>query len=197
MNLRADLIPYVKAHPILILSKTNPGFRIAFAFVAIALTVALAPSSADEPQPIKITTKRSDDKTEIKVVGDAATIAIRSPSGISSALIERTDKTWPSKLVLQLHLKGLENLSLTNTKFTLHSSISSSDRKQRLWKDKDELTPLDSRSPHWFEVKMLGRDRKPTTEIPLQDGSFEFQLPKTLFENNPQSLTISWIDFYR
>ncbi len=44
---------------------------------------------------------------------------------------------------------------------------------------------------------MMDRDGKPTNSIPLIDGYFEMQLPKAMFDDNPKSITISWIDFYR
>jgi hypothetical protein len=44
---------------------------------------------------------------------------------------------------------------------------------------------------------MVSDDGKPATTIPLNDGYFEIQLPKALFEDNPKSITVNWIDFYR
>ena len=32
---------------------------------------------------------------------------------------------------------------------------------------------------------------------PLKDGYFEMQLSKAFFEDNPKSITLNWIDFYR
>ena len=77
--------------------------------------------------------------------------------------------------------------------------MSSHDGKQRvrLWKDGKEDSPLDSNSPLWMEIRMVGGDGKPAKEIPLKDGYFEMQLPKAFFEGNPKSITVNWIDFYR
>ena len=38
---------------------------------------------------------------------------------------------------------------------------------------------------------------KPAKEIPLKGGYFELPLPRALFEGNPKSITVSWIDYYR
>ena len=171
-------------------------FRLAI-FVATLQIAFNVVCVADETRKFKLDAKRADDKTEFQVNDDTVTFAIRSPSGISKLVIERLDDAWPPKLVLQMHLKGLENLSITNSKLTLHTSISSSDGKQRLWKDKEEHVTLDSKSPFWFEVKILGQEHKPAPTIPLQSGYFEMQLPKVLFEDNPKSITVNWIDFYR
>lgn len=96
-----------------------------------------------------------------------------------------------------MHLKGLENFKVTNGRFTLEAAVSSQDGKVRLWKDGKEDLPLDSKSPYWTEIRLVGNDGKPTNTIPLKGGYFEIQLPNALFEDNPQSLTVNWIDFYR
>jgi hypothetical protein len=100
-------------------------------------------------------------------------------------------------VVLRLHLKGLENFSVSNDKVKLEASVSSQDGKVRLWKDGKEDTPLDTKGPYWTEIQMVGSDGKPAKTIPLKDGYFEMQLPKAFFEGNPKSITLNWIDFYR
>ena len=82
-------------------------------------------------------------------------------------------------------------------KITLEAAVSSQDGKVRLWKDGKEDSPLDSKHPYWMEIRMVGKDGKPVKTIPLKDGYFEMQLPKALFEDNPKSITLNWIDFYR
>lgn len=100
-------------------------------------------------------------------------------------------------MTLRLHLKGLEKFKVTNGKDTLEAAVSSQDAKVRLWKDGKEYSPLDSTHPCWTEVRMVGKDRKPVKTILLKNGYFEMQLPKALFEDNPESITLNWIDFYR
>jgi len=56
---------------------------------------------------------------------------------------------------------------------------------------------LGATSPYWMEVRILDEDGKQAKEIPLQGGYFETALPKALFEGNPQSITVNWIDFHR
>ena len=145
----------------------------------------------------KITTKRDNDKVEIKVEQDTTVFSVHSPFGISQTVIERTDKNWSGIVMLRLHLKGLENFKVSNGIITLEAAVSSQDSIVRLWKDGKEDSPLDSKSPYWMEIRMVGNDGKPTTSIPVTDGYFEIQLPKALFEDNPKSITVNWIDFYR
>jgi hypothetical protein len=48
-----------------------------------------------------------------------------------------------------------------------------------------------------MDVRIVGGDGKPAKELPLRDGHFEVALPRALFEGNPKSVTLNWIDFYR
>ena len=166
-------------------------------FVAAFCLTNIITAAADEAPPFKITTKRDNDRVEAKTENDKTIFSIHSPFGISNAVVERTNEKWPEAVVLRLHLKGLENFQVSNGKVTLAAAVSSQDGKVRLWKDSKEDSPLDSTSPFWMELRMVGGDGKPAKDIPLKDGYFEMQLPKALFEGNPKSITVNWIDFYR
>jgi len=152
--------------------------------------------AADE-SPFKITTKRNDDKIVATVESDKAVISVRSPVGISQAVIERNSEQWPDTVILRLHLKGLEGLKISNGKITLEAAVSSQDRTVRLWENDKEDSPLDSLSQYWTEIRLIGKDGKPTKGVPSDDGYFEMQLPGALLEGNPKSITINWIDCYR
>ena len=67
----------------------------------------------------------------------------------------------------------------------------------RQWRDTREDISLDSKSPYWTKIRMVGPDGEPATGIPLKSGYFKIQLPEILFEHDPKSITIRWIDFYR
>lgn len=67
----------------------------------------------------------------------------------------------------------------------------------RRWRDGKEDANLDEKSPFWADIRIVGGDGKPAKEIPLKDGYFEMTLPQAFFDNNPKSITLNWIDFYR
>lgn len=165
----------------------------------LALALAATTAAADDPPPFKVTTKRADDRVDVKSEKDKATISVHSPFGISHAVIERAGETWPDAVALQLHLKGLENFKVTDGKVKLEGSVSLQDGKPvvRLWRDGKEDAPLDSKNPYWMEVRIVGDDGRPAKEIPLKGDYFEMPLPRALFEGNPKAVTVSWIDFYR
>jgi len=156
-----------------------------------------AAAGDDKAPQFKIKTKRDTDKVEVEIVKEGTVISVHSPLGISEADIERTGDKWPDAVKLRLHLKGLEKFQASAGKATLNAAVSSSDDKVRLWKDGKEDSPLDSNSPLWMEIRILDSDGKPAKEIPLKDGYFEMQFPKSFFEGNPKSIRLAWIDFYR
>lgn len=168
-----------------------------FSVLILLLANAIATTTADDSPPFKITTKRDNDRVEVKAEKDKTILSVHSPFGISNAVIERTGENWPEAVTLRLHLKGLENFQVTNGKVKLEASVSSQDGKVRLWKDGKEDSPLDAKSPYWMEIRIVGSDGKPAKAIPLKDGYFEMQLPRAFFESNPKTITVNWIDFYR
>ena len=170
--------------------------HLAIVAVMAAVLSTGCTNSVEGPQ-FKITTKRDNDKVEIKVESDKAVFSVHSPFGISQTVIERADENWSGIVMLRLHLKELEDFKVTNGDITIEAAVSSQDGKVRLWKDGKEDSPLDAKSPYWTEIRMFSDDGKPTTSIPVTDGYFEIQLPKALFEDNPKSITVNWIDFYR
>jgi WD40 repeat protein len=154
----------------------------------------------DRPARFKITSKRNDDRVEVRADQDKTLFTVKSPFGISQAVIEkRQEDAWPKAVVLRLHLKGLSKLQASNGKATIDAAVSSQDGKMtvRVWKDGKEDMPLDKKNPLWMGIRIVGGDGKPARELPLKDGYFEMNLPRSFFEGNPRSITVSWIDFYR
>ena len=165
----------------------------------LLLAFAVTTAAADDTPRFKLTTRRDEDRVEVKAEKGKATFSIQSPFGIGNATIERTGETWPDAVVLRLHLTGLEHFQVTNGNTTLEGSASLHEGKPlvRLWKDGKEDAPLDAKSPYWIDIRILDCDGKQAKETPLKDGYFEMPLPKALFEGNPKSITVNWIDFYR
>ena len=95
------------------------------AFMAAVLSTGCT-DSVKEPQ-FKITTKRDNDKVEVKVESDKAVFSVHSPFGISQTVIERADENWSDIVMLRLHLKGLENFKVSNGIITLEAAVSSQD----------------------------------------------------------------------
>src|SRR5262245_49793774 len=117
-----------------------------------------------------ITTRRKDDGVEVQSDKDRTVFTITSPFGISQAVIERVDEKWPEVVVLRLHLKGLSSFRAANGKVTLDAAVSVQEGKRqvRLWRDGKEDVPLAENDPLWTDIRILGGDGKPATELPLR-----------------------------
>lgn len=164
------------------------------------LVLAFAGASAlaeDEPQ-FKFKSKRDDDRVTVKAEKNRTIFDVTSPHGISELVIERQGDTWPEVVVVRLHLSGLERLSVKSDKVSLEGSVlSHTDYKVSLSVEGKKEDPKDPKSAYYLDFKLVGKDGKPTTKIPLRNGYFEFQLPKPFFEGNPRSVSLVWIDFFR
>jgi hypothetical protein len=136
---------------------------------------------------------------EVRADKDKALFIVKSPFGISQAVVERVDESWPKVIVLRLHLKGLESFKVSNGKTTLDAAAGIQDGKPKVrqWKDGKEDVSLDEKSPLWMDIRILGADSKAAKALPLKDGYFEVTLPRAIFEGNPKTITVGWIDFYR
>jgi hypothetical protein len=141
-----------------------------------------------------IVARKSEDRIVTSIELDRVVVDVRSPSGIGTATIHRKEGQWPQMVVLRLRLKGLESLSISNGSVTLGVSVSShGDHEGRAWlKNSGEETPINKSSPYWTAVKFVGGQK-----VPLGDGYFELALPKALLKDDPKTLRIDWIDFYR
>ncbi len=132
----------------------------------------------------------------VRSQGETTTLDVRSPFGIDRATITRVGKEWPRKVVLRLHLKGLESLLVTVDKTAVEWSVSSSSKKPKFrvaLREGRKETSLEEGSPFWTEGKVVAEDVK----IPLKDGYFEVPVPVKLLEGNPETIAVRWIDFYR
>src|SRR5215467_13237799 len=170
----------------------------------LLLVVGLLPvlAWADDgaaPAKFKVTTKRQDDAVEVQADKDRTVFSVKSPFGISQAVIEREGEKWPDAVVLRLHLKGLESFRVSNGKVTLDAAVGIQEGKEKVrrWKDGKEDAPLGEKSPLWTDIRIVGGDGKPAKELPLKDGYFEVALPRAFFEGNSKAVTVNWIDFYR
>lgn len=166
---------------------------------SVLVLLAVATAAAGDVAPFTVTTRRADDRVSVSVEKGNATLSVHSPFGISHAILQQTNSKWPDSVVLRLHLKGLEHVRITNGRVTLEASASLRDAKPlvRVWKDGKEDAPLDATSSFWMKVRILAADGSAAKAMPLENGYFELHPPRALFEGNPSSITVHWIDFYR
>jgi hypothetical protein len=167
-------------------------FVLYFLVAADCLTPILAQA---DTAGFEIATKRKEDGVLVAVTDGRIVFDIHSPRGIGAAEITRTKEHWPAAVAIRLHLRGLESLVITSGTTKLTASVAShGDHAQRLSVDHQgterEVQPG---NPLWTAVKVIGSAGK----LPLDDGYFELALPAALLRDQPKTITLNWIDFYR
>ena len=183
--------------------KLNVALLNQFLCFGIALLVSVAACADDE-------TSKRDSETRFKPQIDARggevkavatdsglVLEIRSPRGIGRATIIRRNATWPMVTKVRLHLRGLEGFQATVDGDGIGVSVSSSAAEQSIRahaiKQGRESTQLKPGGDGWPETKVVAKQKR----IPLRDGYIEITLPASLFQGNPEQLSLQWIDFYR
>lgn len=139
------------------------------------------------PPQFRIVTQRSDDSVVVASSAEQSVLTVLSPRGIGSAVIHRPGAQWPAMhtLLLKLRLRGLEELRISNGDVEWIAAVSSSDSTVRLRVKRglQETELTNPQDPYWADV---------TT-----DNGFSVKVPGILFERNPASLNLKWIDFFR
>lgn len=155
------------------------------ASVQASLLQAIA-RACHEPR-YRISVQRAEDRVECQTVERRPVLVVTSPTGIGSAVIYRPASGWPKEtnMILKMKLKGLEQLRVSVGDLNWMVAVSSSDHKPtiRLQRGKRETEVANSQDRYWTDVKT--------------DSGFELELPNTFFTDNPESITIHWIDFFR
>lgn len=132
--------------------------------------------------------------------GDSAvTFAVTSKRGIGSAVIRRTGGDWPARVILRLHLGGLESLTVGSEALALNVSVLSHGNNDVLQtlrrKGQTQTPPVPGDSEYRADLRVLDAEGKPVKGLPPKGGWFEIVLPKPLLEE--AELQVQWIDFFR
>ncbi len=165
--------------------------------VGLLLCHVAASAACAADTAFNITTQHRDDKVEVQEQPNQVTFFVHSPFGISRTKIKRTGAAWPQNVTVRLYLKGLESLKLQADPVRLEAAVSSHDGSMRQWLAGHEEMPLTQEHRYWMPIRMVDRDGKTTTSLPLKDGWFEFKLTHAMLEGNPETIILQWIDFYR
>ncbi len=122
---------------------------------------------------------------------------VQSEKGIGSANIVLAAPNTPKKIILWLHLKGLESLKLGFGENEIQVSVSAHGDNAVTQRARVngaaaeiELTPT---SEFWMPTEIIAQNKT----IPLQDGYFQVELPRAFLKGNAREFSIEWIDFYR
>jgi hypothetical protein len=137
---------------------------------------------------IETSRKSPADGIVVTVDQDQMVIEIHNPFGIGKGVIARPGNRWPAAVVVRAYLQGLESLQIGSDVATFELQVSSSAEHQvsatlrRGTDAKHELSPAE---PAWPRVRNAAGDY------------FELAVPEAIFEGNPASIRLAWIDFFR
>ena len=153
----------------------------------------LTEGKRSEPNLIA-TVGRPEARVDVLVEGGRTIVEARSASGIGSANIQRA-RVWPPGILVRLYSSGLESFRVRAGDVAVQWSVSSSgNHVARVSLIKDGKTmPLAATDPFFSKVRIEADVRT----IPLENGYFEIALPDELFEDDPEQISLRWIDFYR
>jgi hypothetical protein len=146
-------------------------------------------TSGEELPPIAELTFQTRESTKEKLVTE-----ISSLRGIGRGAIAAPGDSWPDEVILQLHLRGLESLSVEADGVIWEVNVSSSPK----FTVTSRYTNADQASVTEEPIVYVMPDKQSVSTIPLPEGQFfEIVLPRKLFDSNPAEIKLAWVDFYR
>ncbi len=170
--------------------------------LAPLITACGQPPLSPEPLTLQAVSLKGDPQIVFSTTFDQVLVDVTSPTGIGSAVIEKTAGQWPDKIVLRFHLAGLEHLAFQYGATTIEVSVSShagSAVTESVVKDgtTTELSPGSLLSAqYWMPVRIFKADGT-TGTAPVPGGTIEVTVPPDFFRSQETKFTLEWIDFYR
>jgi hypothetical protein len=147
---------------------------------------------------VKITSHKDDARLQTRAADGAAIIEIFSESGIGHADFELAAGQMPKRIIMQFHLRGLEELRFAYGETVVSASISSTGEgsirqsMSRAGEKPVEAQALTSNSPFGMRMHVASRGK-----IPLREGYIEVEAPADFLQSGARKASIQWIDFYR
>lgn len=129
--------------------------------------------------------------------GSDVLFEVRSETGLGSAYAEQTSGDPPEKIVIRLHLRGLEEFNFQYEQTTVIVSVSSHGDQavsERMLIARSEETPVAPDSPYWMPVQLVKGAPSGSQNLPAY---FEVQAPQDYVRGQHRAFSMRWIDFYR
>lgn len=135
------------------------------------------------------------------VSGNTMTVDIRSQTGIGETTLIKDKGSWPNVLEVHLHIQGMERLQLITADIEATLAINSTSPHRlrgQMKRNGVELTQQRSdKILEKFDLSIVNPDGRQPLVIPVTSGWIQFTMPQEFLKSSSDSLTISWIDFYR
>lgn len=161
-------------------------------------------SAPPSEHPIRVEMVKSKDSAVIHPADSGAdlqtVLEIRSESGIGECVIHCEANRWPDRMVLRFALRGMEQIVFRIGNRKWQGAVSSTDGEVR-WSmqqaDEPEQT-LDPGHLDWCPIRVVIGSSTIPIRVPLEEAEqWEIKVPKRWLNENPESIRVAWIDFYR
>lgn len=162
---------------------------------AVEMTPKVTPATSTV---IEATPGKAGDQIDVQVVDGTATLDITSQTGIGAAVVQVVSGPYPTAVVFQLHLKGLEQFTLTYGAVIIDVAVTSDgsqQARQTLIQEGAEQ-PLTPDSPYWMPVEVTTASDD-AAKGGLSEKTYRLSAPPDLLSTQPPAFTINWIDFFR
>jgi hypothetical protein len=154
--------------------------------VALLSLAACASSARQIDRPtFRYTPLKGDPRIVFTTSNEMLLIDITSPTGIGSATIEKVSGQWPPKIVMRLHVKGLESFKFHYGSNIVEISISSTTKAVRETLVQDGM------------MSTLGPSDDAWMNVTPNSNYFDIEVPAGFLKSGENKFTIEWIDFYR
>jgi hypothetical protein len=174
------------------------GTRLLGFYLITSIALAACGSTGGGAVALTASADRPDARVTVSADTQLTVVEIFSPSGIGGAQAEITSAALPQKIVLRLHLHGLEQLRFTYGNTTVTASLSSTGDHgiQQSFQDSGPEQAITASSPYWMNIRIVPANGSPAT-IPLQNGYIEVDTPADFLARSQTKFAIQWIDFFR
>jgi hypothetical protein len=152
----------------------------------LSLAACAAPARQIDRPTYHYISLKGDPRIVFTTSNEMLLIDVTSPTGIGSAAIEKDSGQWPPRIVIRLHLKGLESFKFTYGVKTIDVSVSSQNAqvvREELVQD-GQTSTLSQGDAYWMNV----------TPNP---GYFDIEASADFLKSGENKFMIEWIDFYR
>jgi hypothetical protein len=155
-------------------------------FVVLSLTACALSTVSSNPSAYKAMPLKGKPVVTFSATNDILSIDITSPTGIGSTAIEKTDGKWPSKIVMRMHVKGLESFKFhyADTSIEVSASSHGASTVSETYEQAGLRGTLKFGDPSWIKVTW-------------GEGYFDVKASAAFLKSGADKFTIEWIDYYR
>jgi hypothetical protein len=170
---------------------------VAIDVLTILCALAACHGQPEQSPTYSITIAGAGNRVTYRSRGAETAFDVRSEMGIGLAAVEQTAGDAPTKIIIRLHLRGLEEFTFEYDEIAVIVSVSSHGDQavtERVRKAGAQEVPIGPDSPYWMPVRVAAASASGGGN---STGSFELDAPQDFLQGKHSAFSMRWIDFYR